>query len=117
VGELPSYVSPIDAKLYAEYNIPYFTEVPWAHNFILTGGISYTGPFHAQTGSATNLAGIVRINGFSTGDIGFRYVTKINDHPFTLRFTVTNFTNAAYWANWGTWGQPRTFLATAEIKW
>ncbi|WP_020176357.1 TonB-dependent siderophore receptor [Methyloferula stellata] len=116
-GELPAYVSPLEGKLYAEYNIPYFAEAPWAHNIILTGGLTYTGPFHANVPSQTSQIAITKINGYTTGDLGFRYVTKLYDHQLTMRFTCTNVTNHAYWAESGYWGQPRTYLATAEFKW
>ncbi len=51
------------------------------------------------------------------GDLGFRYATQLYDHLLTLRFTVTNVTNYAYYVGGGYEGLPRTFLASAEMKW
>jgi outer membrane receptor protein involved in Fe transport len=60
---------------------------------------------------------MTRFPGYTVGDLGFRYETTLYDHPFILRFNVNNFTNAAYYASEGVLGDPRTFLATAEVKW
>lgn len=52
-------------------------------------------------------------------DVGARYVTKVSGNPLTLRATVTNVTNKAYWAkphftSLGL-GAPRTFLLSATM--
>jgi outer membrane receptor protein involved in Fe transport len=59
---------------------------------------------------------MTRIPGHITGDLGFRYEAKLYDHPLTLRFNVNNITNAAYYT-YRAEGLPRTFLATAELRW
>jgi iron complex outermembrane receptor protein len=117
-GQLAQDSSPISRKLYAEYDLPVIVGSEWLHGLTLTGGYSYTGPFHGGLpNSWANIATVGRYPGFAVGDLGFRYATKFDEHPVTLRFTVTNFTNKGYWAAAGLMGAPRTFLASAEFKW
>lgn len=103
-GNLAQFVSPVSEKLYAEYNLPF------AQGLTLIGGFRYSGSYYADLPNTTKLPG------FAVGDLGLRYTTKVVDRPLILRFNVNNFTNAAYWQSAGYEGVPRTFLATAEMK-
>ncbi len=129
-GQLPAGVSPISAKLYAEYTLPFMAGMPeWLHHLTLIGGIYYTGPFNGSTPGCyavgpgctfnSSIAGILKLPSYTTGDLGFRYDTKLYEHPFILRFNVTNITNHGYYDQAGALveGLPRTFMATAEVKW
>ena len=55
---------------------------------------------------------------FPTLELGARYVTEIAAKPLTLRASVLNVTNKAYWAGGnlaGGYGAPRTFLLSATL--
>lgn len=98
-----------------EYNIPHIAEASWLDGFTLTAGWRWASRYYADQPNT------IYLPGYSVGDLGFRYTTKIYDHPFILRFNVNNVANTAYWAGTGFAGgfegAPRTFLATAEVKW
>ena len=59
------------------------------------------------------------IPGYTLFDVGTRYATQIASRPVTLRGTVTNVTNKAYWgmpltSSLGL-GAPRTFELSATV--
>ncbi len=116
-GQLATGVSPISAKIYAEYAIPYIANVPFLHGLTLIGGIQYNSGFSGSlpTSYAT-IPTIQKFPGYSTGSLGLRYTTKVYDRDVTFRFNVNNLTNTAYWANSGYEGQPRTFLASMQVR-
>lgn len=56
---------------------------------------------------------------YYTIDIGTRYLTRIGDTRTTLRFSINNLLNEAYWLpSWGfilVQGAPRTFRVSAQF--
>ncbi|WHQ45314.1 TonB-dependent receptor [Alcaligenes faecalis] len=60
------------------------------------------------------------IPGHTVFDLGARYRTKISGHPLTLRATVNNVANKAYWAKPHftslAVGAPRTFMLSATME-
>jgi len=119
-GQIPANVSPVSAKLYTEYTIPLMAGLPdWLHGLTLIGGFYYTGPFNGSTPSSyANISKIIKLPSYATCDLGFRYDTMLDVHPFTLRFNVTNLTNHAYYTGSAMLeGPPRTYMATATIQW
>lgn len=95
------------AKLGAEW------DVPAAQGLTLTANATWA---DKQYLSADNSLSIPSRTVF---DVGARYVTKVSGNPLTLRATVTNVTNKAYWAkphftSLGL-GAPRTFLLSATM--
>lgn len=61
-----------------------------------------------------NAANSLKIDGYTIFDLGARFATKVASQPVTVRGTVTNVTNKAYWgmpllSTLGL-GAPRTFL-------
>ncbi|HTV32969.1 MAG TPA: TonB-dependent receptor plug domain-containing protein [Methylocella sp.] len=115
-GLRPPGVSSMSEKLYMEYDLPYLEQAPWLRGLTLTGGFQYVGPYNNINYNTTPFT-LFAMPGYVVGDLGFRYTTPLYGHPFTLRFNVTNFTNHAYWQNAYFEGPPRTFLASAEMKW
>ncbi len=114
-GVLPQNVSPISGKLYAEYN-PSF--LPWARGLTLIGGFQAADRFDAALPGTTyaSLINLQKLPGYIVGDLGFRYTTKVADKDLIIRFNVNNFTNTAYWQSYAEEGLPRTFLASAEMR-
>lgn len=70
------------------------------------------------------------VGGFTTADIGMRYITRILNHGSIWRLSINNLTDARYWANitptgqngyagtgngTGTLGAPRTLRASAQF--
>ena len=94
-GLRPINVSSQMAKLYAEYALPF---VP---GLTLTGGVDYYGSF------AANALNTEFLPGYVTGNLGFRYETKLSGVPVTARFNVSNFTNHSYWMSSYFVGAPR----------
>jgi iron complex outermembrane recepter protein len=115
-GQLEQDASPISAKLYSEYILPFIDSAPWIRNFILTAGVSFTGPYHGNIRSSYTTAPD-SFSGYTVGDVGFRYATAIGSHPVMVRFTVDNVANTGYWAATGLEGPPRTFLGSVQAKW
>ncbi len=113
--------APISGKLYAEYNIPFFSTAPFLHGLVLIGGVHGQGAAYDTEPTAFTgpNAQIVKTSPFVVCDLGFRYTTAVYDHPLIMRFNVNNVANHAYWliGSPGIEGPPRTFLASAEMKW
>jgi iron complex outermembrane recepter protein len=110
-GSIAAGVSPLSGKLYVEYDIPYVTEMPWLRGLTLIGGFQANSPYYE------NLPTTLKMPGYIVGDLGFRYTTQVYDHQLIVRFNVNNIANTAYWATNGYEGMPRTFLASATLKW
>jgi iron complex outermembrane receptor protein len=104
VGKLPTNVSKQMAKLYAEYSVP---GIP---NLTLTGGVYAFGPFYADSANTQKLPGV------TVEDIGARYQVKLGQEALILRLTVENISNKSYWISGSFEGDPRTFVASAQIK-
>lgn len=116
-GQLAQSVSPISAKIYTEYTIPYLASAPWLQGLTLIGGFRVVSQYAgALPSSYANIPYTLKMPGYSVGDVGLRYATKIYDTDVTLRFNVTNVANAAYWQVVGSEGPPRTFLASMQVK-
>jgi iron complex outermembrane recepter protein len=111
-GLEPIGVASVLAKMTAEY------DVPLVKGFTLTGGVYYTGRQAVDTRNTD------WIPAFVTEDLGFRY--RLTDwygeklpygREWIFRFQVANIANADYWLSpYGYVGQPRTFLASAQVK-
>jgi iron complex outermembrane receptor protein len=109
-GSIPSQVAPYSAKLYAEYNIPFWASAPFLHNLTLNGGFQYV------SYSYIDYPNTLKQPGYGTFNVGFRYETELDGHPLIVRFNVNNVADRSYWAGYYV-GAPRTFLASAQIKW
>jgi len=78
------------------------------------------------TGNATSVSkqyisadNTLSIPGYTVFDVGARYATRVAEHPVTLRATVDNVTNKAYWgqpllSSLGL-GAPRTVSLSASV--
>jgi iron complex outermembrane receptor protein len=104
VGKRPTNVANQMVKLYAEYDFP---SVP---GLTLIGGAYYTGSVYADTINTDKLPGVV------IGDVGIRYIAKINGTPVTYRLNVANITNKNYWLSGTYVGAPRTVALSMEMK-
>lgn len=91
-------------------------DVPFVPALTLTGRAVHTGKQPADIGNTLFLDSWTRF------DIGARYVALVGDNPLTLRLSIDNVANTAYWASaFDTFrpdlalGTPRTFKASATI--
>ncbi len=103
--------------------VPDFTlnaNVEWDFPFLpgstLTGRVTHTGE------QAADSAGTLVLDDWTVVDLGARYVFAIQDNPVTLRLTVDNVFDEAYWASAFDvfapavlQGTPRTVKASASI--
>lgn len=106
-------VPKVIAKLGTEYDL---LDVP---GLTLTGNINHTGKQYATNDHRVSL------DSYTTYDVGARYAFKVETKPVTLRATVQNVTNKAYWL--GSWnggdgsglsgglGAPRTVLLSGTV--
>ncbi|MCR4158364.1 TonB-dependent siderophore receptor [Kerstersia gyiorum] len=95
------------AKLGAEW------DVPAMQGLTLTANATYASKQYLSADNSLS------IPGRTVFDVGARYATKVSGRPLTLRATVANVTNKAYWAkphftSLGL-GAPRTFLLSATM--
>ncbi len=91
-------------------------DLPFLRGATLTGRVTHTGE------QAADSAGALMLESWTTVDLGARYVFAAGDNPVTLRLTVDNVTDEAYWASaFDTFnpallqGTPRTVKASASI--
>ncbi|EMD84200.1 TonB-dependent receptor [Pacificimonas flava] len=91
-------------------------DLPFLRGLTLTGRAVHTGE------QAANAANTLRLDSWTTFDIGARYVAAVGDRPLTLRAGIDNVANERYWAtafdSFGTallQGTPRTFRLSASI--
>jgi len=91
-------------------------DVPFAPALTLTGRVVHTGE------QAANITNTLFLDGWTRLDVGARYVALVGDRPVTLRVSIDNVTDAAYWASaFDSFrpdlqlGAPRTFKASATI--
>ncbi len=103
-GKTPADVAEVFGKLYAEY------DVGDRSGLILTGGLFYTGEQYV------NALNTDEIPDFITGDLGFRYETKVSGLPLTFRCNVANVTNENYWLKSNYVGAPRTVRVSTTIE-
>lgn len=105
-GKLATAVPEWQAKLGAEWDVP------------AVQGLTLTGNMVSMSKQYIDADNSLSVPGRTVFDLGARYMTSIADHPLTLRATVQNVTNKAYWAGSlasGT-GAPRTFLLSASLE-
>ncbi|HEY9090468.1 TonB-dependent receptor [Parasphingorhabdus sp.] len=91
-------------------------DVPFVPALTLTGRAVHTGKQPAD------IANTLFLDSWTRFDIGARYVAVVGEKPLTLRLSVDNVANEAYWASaFDTFrpdlalGTPRTFKASATI--
>lgn len=112
-GNKVTGVPRIVARMGAEYDL---ADVP---GLALTGRLNYVGKRYATADNRLALPSYVTL------DIGARYVTQVGGKAATVRASIDNVTNKAYWG--GSWGgsgnsglsgglgAPRTFLLSATV--
>ena len=91
-------------------------DAPFAPALTLTGRVVHTGE------QAANITNTLFLDDWTRFDIGARYVALVGGRPVTLRVSVDNVTNEAYWASaFDSFrpdlqlGTPRTFKASATV--
>lgn len=103
-GKNPTGVSSRMAKIYAEYEIPYFS------GLILVGGTSYNSKSYADTANE-NI-----IPSYTIYDSGIRYKTKLDKYPTTFNLNVANLTDKDYWVMNSSIGSPRTVAFSMKME-
>ena len=105
-GRLATGVPQWQAKLGAEY------DTPWIPRLTLTGNVVIVSKQYINTDNSLS------VPGRTVFDLGARYATAIGTHPLTLRATVQNVANKAYWAGslGSGLGAARTFLLSASLE-
>lgn len=92
--------------------------VEWDPGFVpdltLLADVSYTGKLYVNQLNTISIPAAVRL------DVGARYALRLPKHDVTLRATVQNATNKAYWAGVTSWGAvsaavPRTYVVSATL--
>lgn len=91
-------------------------DLPFAPGFTLTGRVTHTGEQFAD------VANTLTLNDWTTVDLGARYVFAAGEAPVTLRLTVDNVFDDAFWASSFDvfspallQGMPRSVRASASI--
>jgi iron complex outermembrane receptor protein len=91
-------------------------DMPFVPGFTLTGRVTHTGEQFADA------ANTLTLDNWTTVDLGARYVLAAGDAPVTLRLTVDNVFDDAFWASSFDvftpallQGTPRTVRASASI--
>lgn len=104
-GKLATGIPKWQGKLGAEWDIPAVQGLTLTANAISVS---------RQYISANNSQWVP---GRTVYDLGARYATSVAGHPLTLRASVANVTNKAYWATTlsSGLGAPRTFLLSASV--
>ncbi|MGO1473321.1 MAG: TonB-dependent receptor [Psychrobacter sp.] len=95
------------SKLGVEWDLPFIQDLT------LTANANSVSKQYLDAGNSLSLPGR------TVYDLGARYVTSIDKKPLTLRTSVANVTNKAYWAkphytSLGL-GEPRTFMLSATM--
>jgi len=90
-------------------------DTPFAPGLTLTANASYAARQYITTDNSLS------IPARTIFDVGARYAAKISGKPLTLRASVTNLANKAYWGMptlGGTLGlgEPRTMLLSATVE-
>ncbi|WP_273729302.1 TonB-dependent siderophore receptor [Brucella gallinifaecis] len=105
-GKKATATPAVIARIGAEYDVGFVS------GLTVTGNVNHTGKRYINADNSLALPS------FTTLDLGARYVTEIASKPLTLRASVLNVTNKAYWAGGnlaGGYGAPRTFLLSASM--
>lgn len=87
-------------------------DTPFAHGLTLSANIT------SQSKQYVNAENSYYVPGVTTYDVGLRYKTKLAGNELTLRASVENLSNKAYWVVPLSNGQgaPRAFLASATLS-
>ncbi|KAF1022632.1 MAG: Ferric-anguibactin receptor FatA [Paracidovorax wautersii] len=107
-GNRPIGVPRWMANLGAQWDLPF---VP---GLTVLGDLVYTGHQYV------NQTNTLRVPAWTRVDVGLHYRTKIAGRTTTLRGTVQNLANRAYWAGVTSWGAvsaaiPRTYIVSATV--
>lgn len=105
-GKTAAGAPAVMAKLGVEY------DVAAVQGLTLTGNASYTGKRFVNNANSFSLPS------YMTLDLGARYATTVGKTPLTVRATVQNVTDEAYWSGGslsGGFGAPRTLLLSATL--
>jgi iron complex outermembrane receptor protein len=82
-------------------------------------GLTLTANATAASRQYLNADNSLSVPGRTVFDVGARYATQVSGRPLTLRATVTNLANKAYWAKPHytslALGAPRTFALSATV--
>ncbi|MCT7634433.1 TonB-dependent receptor [Aliarcobacter butzleri] len=103
-GKKPTNAASKMAKLYAEYDLPFISDLT------LTGGAYYTGE---KWGNTTNTD---KIPSYTLYDAGLRYKTKLDKYPTTFLLNVANLTGKDYWASSSYLGDPRSVAMSMKLE-
>ncbi len=107
-GKLATGAPKWQGKLGAEWDVP------------AAPGLTLTANASAASKRYFNAANTLWVPGGTTYGLGARYATKAVGYPLTLRASVTNVANKAYWsqANFGglALGAPRTLALSASVN-
>lgn len=106
-GKLAAGVPKLQGKLGVEWDVPALQ------------GLTLTANATTASKQYINADNSLSVPGRTVFDIGARYVTTVASHPVTLRGSITNVANKAYWATplWTSLGlgAPRTFMLSASV--
>ena len=106
-GKLAAGVPRLQGKLGVEWDLP------------AVQGLTLTANATTASRQYINADNSLSVPGRTVFDIGARYVTTAAGHPLTLRGSITNVANKAYWATplWTSLGlgAPRTFMLSATV--
>jgi len=110
VGKTPVNVPERQARLYAEYVLPYVS------GLTLVGGANYSGRRPVDAANTDYL------DGATIYDAGIRYQTEVAQQRLVLNLDVSNLLNTAYWTYYRSGdglllGAPRIVSFTAKMKW
>lgn len=110
VGKIPVNVPERQARLYAEYVLPYVS------GLTVVGGANYSGK------RPVDAANTDYFDGATTYDAGIRYQTMVDRQSLTLNLNASNLLNKAYWTYYRAGdglllGSPRVVSFTAKMKW
>lgn len=106
IGKRAAGTPALMAKLGVEYDL---ASMP---GLTLTGNVSHIGKRYINNDNSLSLPD------YTVFDLGARYTTTVGNTPMTLRATVQNVTDKAYWAGGnlaGGYGAPRTLLLSATM--
>lgn len=105
-GKLATGVPKLQAKIGAEW------DVAAVQGLTLLGNATYISKQYIDAENTQS------VPGRTVFDLGARYVTEVADHPLTVKASLTNVTNKAYWATTlsSGLGAPRTFLLSASME-
>ncbi|MFX2101676.1 TonB-dependent siderophore receptor [Acinetobacter baumannii] len=106
-GKTATGVAKSQAKLGVEWDTP------------MLQGLTLTANATAVSKQYISADNTISVGGHTIYDIGSRYRTQIANHPVSIRGTVNNVTNKAYWgmpqlSNLAL-GAPRTFMLSASV--